>query len=315
MKLQTQIPLQPEQNQIDYSSRILLMGSCFTENIGDKFAYFKFDRLQNPFGIVFHPLAIEKLVSRAVNNEVFTQGDIFYYNEQWHCFDVHSRLSASEKDAFLKLLNEELDRLREYLVSASHIVFTYGTAWVYRFNETKSVVANCHKIPQQKFTKELLSIEEITTGIENTIAGIRKGNPKAEIIFTVSPVRHIKDGIVENSRSKAHLIAGLHKVIDANKSVHYFPAYEIVMDELRDYRFYEEDLLHPNNTAVSIIWEKFKQVWISSNTEPIQKEIAVIQSGLAHRPFNSQSEAHGLFQKELQQKIKAVQKKIPRLKF
>lgn len=315
MKLQTQIALTPQQNQIDYKSKLLLMGSCFTENIGGKLDYFKFQNLQNPFGIVFHPVAIEKLVTRAINDEVFTEADVFQHNEQWHCFEVHSKLSTNDKDIFVSNLNSNLKSLKAYLEEASHIIFTFGTAWIYRFIETDAIVANCHKIPQKKFLKELLSVEEVSAAIENTITLIKAVNPNATVISTISPVRHIKDGFVENMQSKAHLLSGLHEAISGQKQAFYFPSFEIMMDELRDYRFYEEDMLHPNNLAISIIWERLKGVWIASETEGIQKEIETIQNGLKHRPFNPSSKANQQFQKNLQEKIASVQEKIPNIYF
>ncbi|RFN59744.1 GSCFA domain-containing protein [Marixanthomonas ophiurae] len=315
MKLQTQITLTSQQNQIDYESKILLMGSCFTENIGGKLDYFKFQNLQNPFGIVFHPVAIEKLVTRAINEDFFTEADVFQHNEQWHCFEVHSKLSTSDKDAFISNLNDSLKNLKTYLEQASHIILTFGTAWVYRFIETDTIVANCHKIPQKKFLKELLSVEDVSAAIDNASTLIKTVNSNVTIVTTVSPVRHIKDGFVENMQSKAHLLSGLHEAISGQKQAFYFPSFEIMMDELRDYRFYEEDMIHPNNLATSIIWDRFKEVWITSETETLQKEIETIHNGLKHRPFNPSSEAHQKFQINLQKKIDTLQKKFPFIKF
>ena len=315
MKLQTRIPLKPELHQIDYRSQILLMGSCFTENIGERLSFYKFQTLINPFGIVFHPLAIEKLVTRAINEDFYSEADLIFQNEQWHCFDAHSSLSQSQKDDFLTGLNEKLKELREYLLTVTHIVFTYGTAWVYRYIETDAIVANCHKIPQKKFLKELLTVEEITASIENTFTLIKDVNPQVRFVHTISPVRHLKDGFIENAISKAHLIAGLQELIAPRNYIYYFPSYEIMMDELRDYRFYNEDMVHPNKTAITIIWEQFNLVWIASETEELQKEIAGIQTGLLHRPFNSESTAHQLFLKKLQGRINALQQRIPAIKF
>ncbi|PVW17122.1 GSCFA domain-containing protein [Marixanthomonas spongiae] len=315
MKLQTEIKLSQEQPQINYSSKILLMGSCFTENMGGKLEYYKFQNLQNPFGIVFHPAAIEKLVTRAINEEAFTEADVFQHNGQWHCFEVHSKLSTNNKTTFISCLNSNLKELKKILEQASHIIFTFGTAWVYRLIETDAIVANCHKVPQKKFLKELLSVEDISAAIENIITLIKAVNPNATVISTISPVRHIKDGFVENMQSKAHLLSGLHEAISSERQAFYFPSFELMMDELRDYRFYEEDMLHPNNVAISIIWERFKNVWIASETEEIQKEIETIQNGLKHRPFNPSSEAHQQFQKNLQKKIASLQEKIPNIYF
>ena len=315
MKLQTQISLHPERNQIDYGSKVLLLGSCFVENIGAKLAYYKFQNCCNPFGIIFHPVAIEKLVTRAINETYFHEDDIFFHSERWQCFEAHSALSHSEKDVFLNNLNEALKELREQLLSATHIIFTYGTAWVYRHIETDVQVANCHKIPQKKFLKEILTVEEVAESIDSTITLIKDINPNTSFITTVSPVRHLKDGFVENTKSKAHLIAGLHTVIEPRNNIFYFPSYEIMIDELRDYRFYKEDMVHPSYLAIGIIWERFKTVWVASETEVLQKEIESIQAGLQHRPFNEKSDAHQTFLKDLQKKIELLKKRLPFIKF
>ncbi|MGO3181541.1 MAG: GSCFA domain-containing protein [Aequorivita sp.] len=313
MKLQTEIPLYPGENQIDYSSKILLLGSCFSENIGTKFDYFKFQNTQNPFGIIFNPISLEKLVVRAIDNNSFSEEDIFQENEIWKCFDAHSELSSLDKGEFLKNLDSALQNLRSALFSSSHIIFTFGTSWVYRNLENDEIVANCHKLPQKNFKKELLSIEEISDSLKNIFKKISEINSEVIILNTVSPVRHIKDGFVENSLSKAHLLSAIHHLL--NKQSFYFPSYEILMDELRDYRFYTEDMLHPNKTAIDIIWQKFSKVWISSETNALQKEIASIQSGLLHKPFNPNSEEHLQFLEKLQQKITSIKKQIPHIKF
>ena len=319
MKLQTEIPLKPEENQIDYSSKILLMGSCFSENIGGKFDYFKFQNLQNPFGVIFNPVSIEKLVVRTIENNSFTKEDIFEHNGIWKCFQVHSELSSLDKSEILRNLNSALQNLREALFSSTHIIFTFGTSWVYRKTETNEIVANCHKLPQQNFQKELLSIEVISQSLQNIFSRILEVNPNVTLINTVSPVRHIKDGFAENSLSKAHLISAIHEIIHQpstiNHQLNYFPSYEIMMDELRDYRFYAEDLLHPNKTAIEIIWQKFSEVWIASETETLQKEIVSIQNGLLHRPFNPQSKEHLQFSEKLQQKITSLKQHYPHIIF
>ncbi len=319
MKLQTEIPLKPEENQIDYSSKILLLGSCFSENIGAKFEYFKFQNLQNPFGVIFNPVSIERLVVRAIDNNPFSEEDIFEHNEIWKCFEVHSELSSLNKSEFLRNLNSALQNLREALFSSTHIIITFGTSWVYRKTETNEIVANCHKLPQQNFTKELLSIEVISQSLQNIFSRILEVNPNVTLINTVSPVRHIKDGFAENSLSKAHLISAIHEIIHQpstiNHQLKYFHSFEIMMDELRDYRFYAEDLLHPNKTAIEIIWQKFSEVWIASETEETQKEITSIQAGLLHRPFNPQSKEHLQFSEKLQQKITSLKQHYPHIIF
>jgi len=306
MELHTKIPLQKQSNNlIDYQSNILLLGSCFVENIGKKLEYFKFQNLINPFGILFHPLAIENLISNAVQKKEYAEKDIFFHNEQWHCYNAHSKLSDVSKDNLIKELNKQLDLTHNYIKDSSHIIITLGTAWVYKHIETKAIVANCHKVPQKQFAKEILSIEEIKNSIKKIIDLIGSVNHKATIIFTVSPVRHIKDGFIENTQSKAHLITAIQSVLSPraqSRDICYFPSYEIMLDELRDYRFYDEDMIHPNETAISYIWEKFQQVWTSSQAQETMNDVEYIQKGLLHEAFNPNSDAHLKFLQDLENK-------------
>nr|WP_276169199.1 GSCFA domain-containing protein [Zobellia alginiliquefaciens] len=316
MKLQTQIPLQKAQNQIDYDSRLVLLGSCFSENIGQKFRYYKFRELQNPFGILFHPLAIANLVSRAVLGKVYTEDDVFFFNERWQCYDAHSDLSAVSKDSLLNALNQGIEQTANHLKQATHICITLGTAWVYRHAETDAVVANCHKVPQKQFSKELMRIEEIVASLNSIMASVQSLNPNAQFIFTVSPVRHLKDGFVENQRSKAHLVAAVHEVVSASTlKADYFPSYEIQMDELRDYRFYKEDMVHPNALAVNYIWKKFVEVWLASNTSSTMKKIEKVQKGMLHKPFNENSDQHQKFLMKLNVLKSEIQKEFPHIQF
>ena len=318
MKLQTKIPIPSKQPKIDYDSKIVLLGSCFVENIGDKLSYAKFQTLQNPFGILFHPKAIENIIERALLDNSFTEEDVFLKNKRWYCFEMHSSINAIHKKDFLVLINKKLAELKVYLLNSTHIVLTYGSGWVYRFIKSQKLVANCFKIPQKEFKKELLSVSDINSSLSNVISLIKVNNPKASIITTVSPVRHLKDGFVDNNLSKAHLITTIHQVLSSEsllKTLFYFPSYEMMMDELRDYRFYKEDMIHPNNTAVNIIWEAFNKAWISSETVPLQKAILAIQSSLEHKPFNPNSEDHLLFIRNLEAKISLIKKDVPHIKF
>ncbi|WP_298895669.1 GSCFA domain-containing protein [uncultured Psychroserpens sp.] len=316
MNLQTKIPIQPQSfNLIDYNSKVLLLGSCFSENIGDKFAYFKFQKLQNPFGILFHPLAIETLVTNVINEKKYTKDDIFFYNEQWHSFDAHSRLSHTSEEHLLQDLNAHIKQTHQFLKEASHVIITLGTAWAYRFIETDTLVANCHKVPQKKFLKELLSVEHISASLDAIISLIRNINPKISILFTVSPVRHTKDGFIENTQSKSHLIAAIHQIVEPRHHNYYFPSYEIMMDELRDYRFYSEDMVHPSSLAVDYIWERFQSTWISEDAQTTMNAVEVIQKGLTHRPFHSESDAHQTFIKELDKKKDLLKSRFPHIQF
>ena len=316
MKLQTTIPLKPQQhNQVDYNSKIVLLGSCFVENIGNKLDYFKFQNLQNPFGILFQPLAIENLITQVINEKEFTEEDIFFHNEQWHCFDAHSKLSAPSKEALIDNLNLNIKLANEQIAQSTHIIITLGTAWVYRNLETDTVVANCHKVPQKQFVKELLSVDEISESLEAISSLVKSINPEVSIIFTISPVRHLKDGFVENTQSKAHLISAIHQVVEPRNSLFYFPSFEIMMDELRDYRFYGEDMIHPSQTAINYIWDKFLEVWISEETNKIMEDIDAVQKGLQHKPFNANSEEHEQFLMNLKESQLKLNDQFSHIKF
>lgn len=318
MKLQTRLPLKQAENQIDYDSQLLLLGSCFSENIGRKLEYFKFRTLQNPFGILFHPEAIENLIERAAQKNKYADTDVFFLNERWQCYEAHSDLSDVSKENLLKNLNNGLETALVQLEKATHIIITLGTAWVYRHLTSDKIVANCHKVPQKEFAKELLSIDEIVSGLQAVIEFVNSVNKMTQVIFTISPVRHLKDGFIENQRSKAHLIAAIHQILNTSDfvpSTSYFPSYELQMDELRDYRFYERDMVHPNQLAVDYIWEKFKQVWISESVYQTMNEVETIQKGIKHRPFYPESAQHQKFRKLLEMKIAHIQEQFPLMEF
>ncbi len=316
MKLQTQIPLEKQSNNlIDYNSNVLLLGSCFVEHIGGKLEYFKFQNLQNPLGISFHPKAIETLIIKAINKKEYSEKDVFFHNEQWHCFDAHSKLSSTSKEDLLEHLNTAIKSLNQQVSKSTHIIITLGTAWVYNHIKTKNTVANCHKVPQKEFKKELMSVDAVFKSLKNIVELIKSKNTNASILFTVSPVRHIKDGFVENTQSKAHLISAIHQIVNKKNGTYYFPSYEIMMDELRDYRFYNEDMLHPNQVAINYIWEKFQEGWISKEASVTMGNVDVIQKGLLHKSFNKNSEAHQKFLQNLDSKIEKLKIECPHIVF
>lgn len=319
MHFSTRIPIEKKENRIDYNSSILSLGSCFAVNIAEKFNYYKFQHFVNPFGILFHPLAISELVRRCAQEEFYTGNELFFHNERWHCFDAHSELSSGDSEILRHNLNQKLTDLKQQIRSTTNIFITYGTAWVYRERFSQKIVANCHKLPQAQFEKQLLSIDQIGKAVEQTISFVTQINPKAAVTFTVSPVRHLKDGFVENQRSKSHLIAAIHDQIATNipqpTMVNYFPSYEIMMDELRDYRFYAEDMIHPNQTAIDYIWERFSETNISPEVYPLMQDVAGIQKALAHKPFNPDSESHQHFMLQLNRKISELQQMLPGISF
>lgn len=315
MDFRTIIPIKKAQNPIDYSSQLLLMGSCFAENMGEKFEYFKFKNTVNPFGIIFNPVSIEKLVARVVNQNPFLEQDVFFLNDLWHSFEVHSELSNPSKEDLLSSLNQILDSTRQQIAKVTHLQITYGTSWVYRHKTSNEIVANCHKVPQNEFTKELLSVEQIQSSIQNTIALVQKINPDCHFIFTISPVRHTKDGFVENQQSKAHLIAALHTSITQLPTSSYFPSYEIMMDELRDYRFYADDMLHPSQQAIDYIWIKFFENYVNEKEFGLMNQVCEIQRAVRHKPFNPNSKSHQTFLVNLEEKILKLKQKLPQIDF
>ncbi|MFV7236534.1 GSCFA domain-containing protein [Flavobacterium sp. ZB4R12] len=318
MNFRTQIPIPKSNHPLDYSSIVVSLGSCFAENISDKFQYFKFQNTINPFGIIFNPVSIDKIIHKAINAILFTENDIFFHNERWHCFDVHSDLSISNKDELIESLNAILKSTKQQLQEASHVIITYGTSWVYRNIESGNIVANCHKVPQKQFKKELLSVDVIQESVANTLELIHSVNPNCNVIFTVSPIRHIKDGFVENQWSKANLISAIHSVPNfeyCKLNTEYFPSYEIMMDELRDYRFYAEDMLHPNQVAIDYIWKRFKETTISETAFSIMEEVEGIQKSLSHKPFNPDSESHLKFETKLREKITKLVSRYSFIKF
>lgn len=320
MKLATKIPIPKSNHPIDYHSQVMAFGSCFAENMGAKFQHYKFQSTTNPFGILFHPLAIEKVIDFALSEKKFTPEDVFYHNERWHCFDAHSQLSNPNQEGLLQNLNEALQITKQNLIKASHCIITLGTAWVYKHNESNQIVANCHKVPQREFEKQLLSIQQIEESLEKIINKVKKLNPKIYFIFTISPVRHLKDGFVENQLSKAHLVSSLHsflvhKILLAGVGWAYFPSYEILMDELRDYRFYADDLIHPSELAIDIIWQRFSETYFTEKTFKIIKKIEVIQKAIAHRPFNPNSESHIQFLEKLERQKEDLQREYTHIRF
>lgn len=318
MQFRTEIPIPKNIYPIDYSSKVTSLGSCFAVNMSEKLDYYKFQNSCNSFGILFHPLAIEKFIEYAVSKKRFTEKDIFFHNERWHCYDAHSDLSNADPLELLNDLNTIIQSTRKELSETTHIIITYGTAWVYQNNESNAIVANCHKVPQKQFEKQLLSIAVIQKSIQNTIDLIQSVNPEAKIVFTVSPVRHIKDGFVENQLSKSHLIAAIHQVLLTEYCqlyTEYFPSYEIMMDELRDYRFYAEDMLHPSQVAIDYIWKRFKETNISEAALATIEEVENIQKSLSHKPFNPSSESHQKFEAKLKDKIVTLVSQYPFMKF
>ena len=314
MEFRTIVPIEKNVLQIDYNSKIVSFGSCFASNMASKFDFYKFENLCNPFGIIFNVVSIEKIVNRIANLDYFTADDVFQNNGLWHCYEVHSCLSNADKYEFIAFLNQKLVTSHLYLKSATTFIITLGTSWVYELKQSKTVVANCHKMPQNLFVKSLLTGEENAISLRNIITKIQEINPNVKFTCTISPVRHTKDGFYENNVSKSHLFTAIYGVTNT-KLATYFPSYEIIMDELRDYRFYASDLLHPNETAINYIWERFTETQLSEETSDTINNVENIQKMLLHRHQNTQSVDYEVFNKKLIAKIAKLQAIYPMIKF
>ncbi len=314
MQFTTATKIVKSQNQIDYHSRIMAFGSCFAENMGEKFDYYKFQNTINPFGIIFNVVSIEKIINRIVTLQYFSDQDVFQHNNLWHCFEVHSVLSHPNKDLFLKNLNETLKKSHQTLCETTHFVFTFGTSWVYEAIASSEIVANCHKMPQKNFIKKLLTASETSTSLQNIVSNIQSVNKKAVFVATISPVRHLKDGFFENNVSKGILFQAIFDVLPTQKLV-YFPSFEIVMDELRDYRFFNDDMIHPSKLAIDFVWQKFKEAQISASCFLTMNAIENIQKMLHHRPNNIQDTENELLKVKIIEEIQKIQVFFPEIKF
>ncbi len=317
MQFTTPVSVRSSNAAIDYRSSVLSLGSCFAVNIAEKLSYHKLRSSVNPFGILFHPLAIEQVLYRAINQIKYTEADLFVKDGLWRCYEVHSVMNDPQQAAMLERLNANLAGLAADIKKASHTIITYGTSWVYRELQSRNIVANCHKVASAAFTKEILSVETVEAAISNTVAMLRSANPTVQILFTVSPVRHVKDGMAENQRSKANLIAGLHQALDdcGSEATSYFPSYEILMDELRDYRFYASDMLHPSQVAIDYIWQRFVDSHISASAIPTMERVVSVQKALSHRPFNANTHEYQAHVKRLAEMIKQLQNEVPHISF
>lgn len=314
MKFRTKIKHAPGKHPIDYNSNVVLLGSCFSEHMEAKFKYFQFETFSNPYGILFNPKAIEKAVIDCVHQKEFDIADLHQHNDTWLSLSHHSNFNQRDPEKVLTAINKKLMEGYKALKTASHVIITLGTSWVYQWKQDDSIVGNCHKIPQKEFYKLLLSSEQINTSLHNIIEQVQGINKEVNFIFTVSPVRHLKDGFAENTLSKALLHQAIHS-LEKDLPVSYFPAYEIMMDDLRDYRFYKSDMIHPNEMAVDYIWDIFKDTWMTESTHSLMEEVEQIQRSLAHKPFDKDSDQHQQFLVKLEDKISALGKRHPQIKF
>lgn len=325
MDFMVNIDLKKLPRQINYEDKILLIGSCFTEHIGSSLQELKFSVLQNPNGILFDPHSVSRSLTSYIRNKQYGEQDFFQLNDIWHSWEHHSRYSNTDLWCAVRNVNQSQQEAHQFLKSATWIIITLGSAFCYQLTESaiKTAtfstlppsgslgVANCHRAPAQWFNKHLMAIDEIITAMENCLKELFRFNPKLNIIFTVSPVRHIRDGVVDNNRSKARLIESVHHLAETFENVHYFPAYELVIDVLRDYRFYDVDLVHPNYMATEFVLEKFGDSCIDDSSRVLMEEVKKIVIARKHKAFQPQTMAHKQFLRSYLAKVEQLRTKHP----
>jgi hypothetical protein len=323
MDFMLNIDIKKPDEQIGYRDKILLIGSCFTEHIGNALSGLKFSVLQNPNGILFDPHSVCNSLQSYISNYKYNEEDLFQLNEVWTSWNHHSRFSHIDKGECLKGINESQQNAHEFLKKADWLIITLGSSFSYRLTgqsakgnlKEGSGVANCHRAPSQWFNKYLLETTETKSLLQETYQQLKIFNPELKIIYTISPVRHIRDGVVENNRSKARLIEAVHQMVNNYSGQYYFPAYELVIDVLRDYRFYDVDMVHPNYPATEFVMEKFKENFIEENSQALMEEIKKIVTARKHRAFQPDTNAHRNFLKTNFEKANELQSKYSYLDF
>lgn len=295
MQFRTQIDVPRSAHTISYAQRGISFGSCFSETIGNRLAEYKFPIFVNPFGTIYNPYSIKSNVELLLGKRVLQESDVFCHNDIWQSFWLHTTFSSVQKDTVFQSVIAQQENYKQNFQTVDYVLITLGTAWVYQLQETGEIVCNCHKVPASNFIRRRLSVEECVSVLEETITMLREQHPTLRVIFTVSPIRHWKDGAHQNQISKSILLLAIEELQNRVEAVDYFPAYELLLDDLRDYRFYADDLLHPSSQAVEYIWEQFQNMYFSPETKQLLKRVQSIKQAVCHRPFNAESRDYRLF--------------------
>ncbi|PZF72788.1 GSCFA domain-containing protein [Taibaiella soli] len=311
LTLDINIPALPK--RITYIDQLFLIGSCFSENMYEKLAHHKFQVLSNPHGILFNPLSVTQSLDSYIDGKTYTAGDLFLLNELWNSWDHHTRFSDVSQEEALRKINTSQAEAAKAIRKTNYLIITLGSAFQYYLKESGRHVANNHRAPGQWFEKRLLPIKEITEALSNTLQKLIVVNPNVQIIFTISPVRHIRDGVIDNNRSKARLLEAVHELCELFPQANYFPAYELIIDILRDYRFYDIDFVHPNYLATNFVWEHFVKSCISDDTKDLMKQVLDIMTARNHKTRFPQTEAHKTFLSNYTAKVSSLLKQYPYL--
>lgn len=317
MDFRTPTDITPLNPRLHHSGKLLVMGSCFAEHIGTRLERMKFRVMINPYGVLYNPLSIAEALTRLIKRHPFTEEDLREFPDGgWNTWLHHSRYSHPDKQASLASINHSMESASSHLSEAETLIITFGTAWVYRLKENDHIVGNCHKVPERMFTRQRLTAKDIANEYSTLLRRLWQLNPKLHILFTVSPIRHLKDGLHGNQLSKATLLLAIDELCTMfPEQCHYFPAYEIVIDELRDYRFYADDMAHPSTLAIEYVWEQFVEHCIEAEAQQFMQQWKGIVRDLEHRPFQPESEQYQQFILRTASKISALKAKYPYLDF
>ena len=315
MDFRTLTDIAPLSPRLRHSDKLMVMGSCFATHIGDRLTRMKWQTEVNPFGVLYNPLSIAGALTRMVGQRPFTEEELHEFPDGgWNTWMHHSHYSHPDKSVALATINSAMERAWRQLAETDMLIITLGTAWVYRLAETGEVVGNCHKMPERQFVRQRLQVQEIVDVLATAIRLVTDINPKVNVLFTVSPVRHLKDGLHGNQLSKSALLLAIDELCRAfPERCHYFPAYEIVMDELRDYRFYAEDMAHPSAQAVEYVWEQFVEHCVDHEARLFMEQWTKIVRALEHRPFQPESAQYRQFILHTASKIDVLKAQYPHI--
>jgi len=315
MNLRTTFTIDPSKGKINYKTPVMFIGSCFASEIGSEMAGGKMPVFINPTGAVYNPVSVGTTIDLILQDRIFKEDDLYRYNGVNLSFSHYTDFSSEDASKALGKINTATRQANRFLKRASYLFITFGTARVYRFKESGAVVSNCHKLPASLFSREILTVEEIVSAWKNILQRLHAFNNDLRIIFTISPVRHWKDGAHGNQLSKSILFLAVERLLEVKTVNGYFPAYELIMDDLRDYRFYAEDMLHPSQTAVDYIWKAFSDCYFDTPTIELWKEIQDITKATLHRFLSDSATGRKEFANNILKKISAIEKKNPDIDF
>lgn len=314
MNFRTPVTISAPSAKIEHAHALMFLGSCFSESIGDRFLDLKFQTSINPFGTIYNPISVSNALKSLLYPEDIDENMLVEHDGMWHSFLHHGKFSTLEKQDLINNLLDSAQKGNEALLSADWLFITFGTSWVYEWTKNGQIVSNCHKFPAVSFNRYRLDIDEIVTLYKELLVQLFSSNPKLQVVFTVSPVRHLKDGAHENQLSKSVLLLAVDQLCQYFDKCQYFPSYELILDDLRDYRFYKTDMIHISDSGVDYVWERLSEKWFSDKTGALIKDLGQIIKAAAHRPFNPKDPKHLSFVKNTIDKITRLQQSYPYLK-